>query len=97
MDYIKVKGKDFPFWYALKANREMSKVKDLAEKDDVYFIWLGLKYGALREGLKFELKEQDVVDAFDDNLEEYAEANKVLNEQLGKLRRARLLESPATI
>jgi hypothetical protein len=84
MDYIKLNGKDHPFWYAVKAQREVAKV-NLEDKDQVYFIWIGLKYGALKEKKDFKLTEDELLDIFEDNVEEYVQASELLDDQMGKL------------
>lgn len=87
MDYSKLDGKDQPFWYAILANREYGK-NDLSTKDNIYPLWLGFKYGAKAEKIEFNLSEDDVAEIFDRNLEEYSQACKILDSQLGKLREA---------
>jgi hypothetical protein len=87
MDNLQLNGKDYPFWFALKAQREMSKCKTLVDKDDTYFIWLGLKYGAKKENIGFELTEDGLVDLLEDDLEAYEKACQLLGEQMGKLKK----------
>lgn len=88
MDYIKFKGEDYPFWYSIKANREMMK-RDINEVDETYLIFLGMKYGAVNEKKKFELSESEVLDHFEINLDEFKIACAMLEEQSGKFREAR--------
>jgi len=70
MDYIKVKGESLPFWFALKAQIELAR-SESAGKDNLYLIWLGLKYGAIKEGKEFTMLESDILDAFEDDIDEY--------------------------
>jgi hypothetical protein len=84
MDYIKLKGEKHPFWFALKAQREFSKAE--LGVDNMYLLWLGLKYGAMKEGKEFTMSEDDVLNIFEDDVSEYNDAGKVLLEQMGKLR-----------
>jgi len=86
MDILKLAGKDHPFLFAIKAQREMSKV-NLSEKDDIYFIWLGLKYGAIKDQKEFNLSEDDLVDLFEDDLDAYEQGCKLLGDHLGKLKK----------
>ena len=86
MDFIKLKEKEHPFLFAIKAQREMGKV-DLTQKDDIYFIWLGLKYGAIKQGIEFKMTEDDLVDIFEDDLDAYEKGCKVLGDHLGKLKK----------
>ena len=84
MDYIKLNGEDHPFWYAVKAQREVSRV-NLEDKDQIYFLWIGLKYGAIKEKKDFKLSEDDLLDILEDHVDEYISASKMLGEQMGKL------------
>jgi hypothetical protein len=86
MDKLKLGKTEYPFLFAIKAQREMGK-ENLTEKDDIYFIWLGLKYGAIKDGRTFDLTEDDLVDLFEDDLEAYEHGCKLLGEHLGKLKK----------
>ena len=86
MDYLKLEGKDHPFLFAIKASKEMQKA-DLQEKDDLYFIYLGLKYGAIREKKQFPYTEDALIDIFEDDLEAYEHACDLLGSHMGKLKK----------
>jgi hypothetical protein len=94
MDKLKLKDKEYPFLFAIRAQREMSK-EDLTQKDDIYYIWLGLKYGSIKQGLDFNLSEDDLIDIFDDELEQsgesqsYQKAAQLLGDHMGKLKKMR--------
>ena len=88
MDYLTIKEESHPFWYSLKAQRELFKNTDAAE-DDVYLIWLGLKYGAIAEKKKFELTENQLLEFYDLNLDAFSVAHNLLQSHLGKLKAAR--------
>ena len=89
MDELNIKGKKYPFLFANRANREMSKCKDLAKKDDVYFLWLGFKYGSILDGKKFPYSEDELVDIFDLNMKLFAEAGVIFAEQMGEFKAAK--------
>lgn len=86
MDELKLNDKTYPFWFALKAQREMSSCKNLVDKDDIYFIWLGLKYGAKKENITFDLTEDKLIDILEDDLKAYENACVLLGAQMGKLK-----------
>ena len=75
----------------------MSRCKDLAKKDDVYFLWLGFKYGSILSGGKFPYSEDELVDIFDLDMKLFAEAGKVFAEQMGEFRAAKALMLKAII
>ena len=81
---IEIKGQERPFWFAIKAQRELSKA-DIETKDNMYMVWLGFKYGAIKENVSFDLTEEDIVDFFEVNLEAFKEVKELLAEQMGKL------------
>ncbi len=89
MDYIEIEKKKHPFLFAIRANREMSKCEDLAKKDDIYFVWLGFKYGAIRESKDCPFTEDALVDLFEDDMDLFAECEALLGEQMGKLKAAK--------
>jgi len=91
MDYIELNGKEHPFWFAMKAQREMMSV-DMEGKDDIYLIWLGLKYGAKLEKVEFTLSEDDLLDIFEVNKDQFKDAYKLLAKQMGELRTLREIE-----
>jgi hypothetical protein len=84
-DHIKINGKEYPFWFALKAQRSLSDVKNLADKDDMFYLWIAMKYGAIKEKQKFELTEEQVYDLMDSDVDAWREACNLLSEQMGKL------------
>jgi len=84
MDYVKINGEDEPFWFAIKAQRELSKNSE--DKDNMFLLWLGFKYGAMKESKDFTMNEDQLVDIFEDDISAYHEAGKLLVEQMGKLR-----------
>ena len=88
---IKLKGEDYPFLFANKANREMSSNEDLVKKDDIYFIYLGFKYGSKRENKEFPFTEEALEDIFEDDLEAYEKAAIQLGEDMGKLKKIKAL------
>ena len=86
MDYLKLEGQEYPFLYAVKAQREAMKA-NTEEKDDIYFIFLALKYGSRKEGVEFKLTEDKLYDLFEDDLDAYEAACVLLGEQMGKVMR----------
>ena len=88
MDYIKLNEKKYPFWFAMKAQREMMN-EDMSKKDDVYLIWLGLKYGAVAEKTEFNISEDELLDIFELDQDAFKQAYKILSEQMGKLKALR--------
>lgn len=86
---IKIGDKEYPFRFALKAQREMSQCENLETKDDVYFIYLGLKYGAIDDGQKWELNEDQVLDMLENDMEAYGRLCEVLGKQMGDLKKKR--------
>jgi len=89
MDYIKLKDKEYPFLFAIKAQKEMQQCEDLIKKDDTYFIWLGLKYGSIAEEKDFTLTEDQLIDIFELDLECFEKAATLLGSQVGKLKKAK--------
>ena len=89
MDYITIDKKKYPFWFAIKANRELSKNDKLAEKDDLYFLWLGFKYGSIYEKKTFPYTEEALVDIFEEDIDLFAKAEKLLAVQMGKMKAAK--------
>ena len=92
MDTLKIKDKDYPFSFSMLAQREMLKT-DISKKDDfeltIYFVWLGLKYGAIRNNKKFELTEKELSFMFDDDYEAWNRAGELLGERLALMNRMR--------
>jgi len=86
MDFLKLNKKEYPFLFAIKAQKEMAAA-DLAAKDDMYFIWLGLKFGAMAENKIFEFTEEGLVDLFEVDLDAYGEACNLLGAHMGKLKK----------
>lgn len=86
MDELKLNGKNYPFWFAIKAQREMLGNKNLVDKDDIYFIWLGLKYGALKNKVPFDFTENALVDLLEDDMDAYGKACDLLGAHMGKLK-----------
>ena len=84
MNEIKLNGTNYPFWFSIKAQKELAKI-DIDGKDEICFLWLGLKYGAIKEGKEFTLTEEDVLTLFDADVKAYGEACNLLSEQMGKL------------
>lgn len=89
MDYITIDKKKYPFLFAIKAQREMSKCEELTEKDDIYFLWLAFKYGSISESKEFPYTEDGLVDLFEVDMELYAKCEALLGEQMGKLKAAK--------
>ena len=89
MDYIKIGDKKHPFLFAIKAQREMSKCEDLATKDDIYFLWLAFKYGAICESKECPYTEGGLVDLLETDMELFAKCEALLGEQMGKLKAAK--------
>jgi len=86
MDYLKLNKKEYPFLFAIKAQKEMAAA-DLTSKDDLYFIWLGLKYGAMAENKVFEFTEEGLVDLFEVDMDAYGAACDLLGSHMGKLKK----------
>lgn len=86
MDELELNKKKYPFWFAIKAQREMLGNKKLEDKDDIYFIWLGLKYGALKNKVPFDITESALVDILEDDMEAYGKACDLLGAHMGKLK-----------
>ncbi len=86
MDELELNEKKYPFWFAIKAQREMLGNKNLVDKDDIYFIWLGLKYGAKKGNIPFELTEGGLIDILEDDMEAYGKACDLLGAHMGKLK-----------
>lgn len=91
---IKLKGKDYPFLFANKASKEMIQVEDLAKKDDIYFIWLGFKYGSKKDGKEFPLTETELETELED-MDIYEQACKQLGEDMGRLKKVKALAMKA--
>ena len=89
MDYITIDKKKYPFWFANKANREMSKCEELTEKDEVYFFWLAFKYGSISEGKDFPYTEDGLLDIIEVDRELFTKCGKLFGEQMGKLKAAK--------
>ena len=83
---IKLKGEDYPFLFAIKAQREMLD-QDITKKDDIYFIYLGFKFGSKKEGKEFPFTEDGLVDIFEDDLDAYEKACEQLGADMGKLKK----------
>lgn len=94
MDILKLNGVEYPFHYAVKAQSEMGKV-DMSKKDDIYLIWLGLKYGAIKEKKKFVLTEENLLDIFEDDMDALGKACQLLATDLGKLKKMKEVLMPA--
>ena len=62
----------------------MQRVND---KDNVYFIYLGFKYGSQKKEKTFPFTEEALVDIFEDDFEAYEKASEILGEHLGKLKK----------
>ena len=86
MSSVKLKGEDHPFLFAIKAQREMTG-EDLTAKDDIYFIWLGLKYGAKKEGKEFPYTEEALVDILEDDMAAYEKLCVLLGADMGTLKK----------
>lgn len=86
MDTITIEKKEYPFLFAIKAQREMSNA-DLEKKDDIYFIYLGLKYGSKKEGKEFPFTEDALLDIFENDLGAYEKACGLLGAHMGKLKK----------
>lgn len=80
-----INKKEYPFWFAIKAQKELAKM-EIEGKDEIVFLWLGLKYGAIKEGKEFKLSEDEVLTMFDLDVKAYGEACNLLSEQMGKLK-----------
>ncbi len=89
MDYITIEKKKYPFLFAIRAQREMSKCEELVKKDDVYFLWLAFKYGAQKESKDCPFTEDELVDMFEDDMDLFAKCEVLLGEQMGKLKAAK--------
>lgn len=87
---LKIKGEEYPFLFANKASKEMLQCEKLAEKDDTYFIYLGLKYGSKREGKEFPLTQIELEDEFED-VDLYEQACMQLGEDMGRLKKIKAL------
>jgi hypothetical protein len=88
MDYIKLNEKDYPFWFSMKAQREMIQAGD-KYSDDVYLIWLGIKYGCLLEKKDLDLDEDKLLDIFEVDKHAFKNAYKILNDHMGELKALR--------
>lgn len=92
---IKLKKEEYPFLFANKANKEMLQCENLAEKDDMYFIYLGFKYGSKREGKEFPLTQEALEDIFETDLDAYEKAAIQLGEDMGRLKKIKTLAMKA--
>ena len=88
MDYIKLNEKKYPFWFAMKAQREMIKA-DMTDKDDIYLIFLGLKYGGIKEKTPIDIDEEGLLDIFEDDMNAFKAAYQLLTKQMGELKTLR--------
>ena len=86
---IKISGKEFPFRFALKAQRELSSLEDTSKVDDVYLIYLGLKYGALDEGLKWEYTEDEILDLLEKDMDAFEKCCELLGRDMASLKKKR--------
>lgn len=86
-----IKGEEHPFRFAIKAQREMSQCKDLEKKDDIYFIWLGFKYGSMSEGKTFPFSEDQLVDIFDADMDAFGQACELLAKDMGDLKKKKAI------
>lgn len=86
---IKIGDKEYPFHFALKAQKEMQQCEDLTKKEDSYFIYLGLKYGALDNGQKWELTEDQVLDMLEKDMDAFGRAADLLAKQMDSLKKKR--------
>jgi len=96
VDTITLSGKDYPVSLGFASLREAEKTKgkslatimgDLESAsvtDTVYLCWLGLKHGARREGVEWELSEEQVADLLDEP-GKLTELSNLIGEQLGKI------------
>lgn len=95
MNYIRINNQDYPFSFSLLAQKEMLET-DISEKKDfeltLYFLWLGFKYGAIREKKEFTLSQDDLLNLFDDDFEAWVKANDLLGERLGLMNQVRAKE-----
>jgi hypothetical protein len=90
MNVVKLKGEEYPFLFAIKAQKEVQKT-EVIDKDDIYFIWLGFKYGAKKEGKEFPFTEDALEDIFENDMEAYAKSCELLGEDMGTLKKLKAL------
>jgi hypothetical protein len=93
MDILKINGKEYPFSFSILAQRELMK-SDLEKTDDfdsqIYLIWLGLKYGSIREKKEFTLTVDELTIMFDDDYQAWLDAAKILGERFGLMNQANI-------
>ena len=87
MDYIEIKGEKHPFWFAVKAQREFEKSTKPEDNDDIHLIYLGLKYGAIKDKKEFPYTENALIDIFEDDMDAFDKASDMLGSHLGKLKK----------
>jgi hypothetical protein len=88
MDYIKLNEKKYAFWFSMKAQREMMQV-DMEDKDDVYLIYLGLKYGGVLDNKPIDINEESLLDIFEVDHNAFKASYQLLTKQMGELRTLR--------
>lgn len=89
---IKINGKEYPFKLGIRAFKEFAityqgnaNELDLTKVDEFGLIYLGFKYGHLREGLEFNISEAELEDLFDEDFKAYLKVVEKVAEAMPKV------------
>lgn len=91
MRKLVIDKKKYPFYLGVRAWKEYamefqsngSELK-LEGLDDIYIIYLALKYGAKKEGKEFTLTPEGVEELLDNDIRAYMEAVEIITNFLAK-------------